>query len=570
MRAQSILRIRIILALIGVISLVLILRLYQIQVLHGREYQDLAKRQYVHTARDIFSRGSIYMTAKDGEEIIGAGLTSGYLVAINPTEIASPETVYSALQSVVPKLVKEEFLAHASKRDDIYEEVATRVSEADAERIKQMKIKGVHLYQDQWRTYPNDTLAAHAIGFVGYDGDELVGRYGLERYYNDRLVRDDSEVRVNFFAEVFGNLGIFNFESEKSDKGDIITTLEPSVVRTLDTELSKVHTSLKSKLTGGIVMDPKTGEILAMSVIPGFNPNERSGVDVSRFRNPLVEDFYELGSIIKPLTVAAGIDSRAITAQTTYFDSGSLTMDGYTIYNFDKRGRGTVPMQEVLNQSLNTGVAQIVKLMGRKNFKNYFTSLELDTETGIDLPNETHGRLQNLDSPRAIEYATASFGQGIAMTPIEATRALAALGNGGLLVTPHVVKGIRREDGTLQEISQPDPKRVWSEGTSEEISRMLTVVVDTALRKGTKKNPHYSVAAKTGTAQIANPNGGGYFDDRYLHSFFGYFPSYNPRFIVFLYTVEPEGVQYASETLTDPFIHMTEFLINYYALPPDR
>jgi cell division protein FtsI/penicillin-binding protein 2 len=221
-------------------------------------------------------------------------------------------------------------------------------------------------------------------------------------------------------------------------------------------------------------------------------------------------------------------------------------------------------MQQVLNQSLNTGVAFIVDTMGKKQFSNYFKALKLGSETGIDLPNEAYGIVGNLDSPREVEYATASFGQGIATTPIAAT-----LGNGGTLVTPHVAEKIIYQDGSEKDIRYPEGDRVFSEETSTTISRMLTTVVDDALRGGTLALPHHTIAAKTGTAQIAAPQGG-YYDDRYLHSFFGYFPSYDPQFIVLLYTVEPKGVQYASETLTDPFMEIATFLINYYNVPPDR
>lgn len=568
MRSNSILRIRIITGGILAVALILILRLFQVQILHAEDYRDFATKQYVHTTKNLFDRGSIYLTTKDGEEVSGATLKSGYLLSLNPLEISDKEGTFSKLSEIVP-LEKEEFMARAGKTDDVYEEIASRLDDTTAEKIKALSLSGVHLYRDQWRYYPGDTLAAHALGFVGYDGDDLVGRYGLERYYDDHLERGEEGVSVNFFAEIFGNLGIFTFDSKMRKEADIVTTIEPTVSRMLDKELAEIHETLKSKLTGGIVMDPKTGEIYAMSIVPNFNLNERTDVEVSRFANPLIEGFYELGSIIKPLTMASGLDSRAITAQSTYYDGGSLELDGYTIYNFDKKGRGTVPMQEVLNQSLNTGVAHIVTKMGRQNFKRYFEAFEFDTETGIDLPNETHGRIDGLDSPRDIEFATASFGQGIAMTPIEAVRALASLGNGGVLVTPHLVKKIRYEDGTEQIPQIGEPKRVFNESTSEEISRMLTVVVDKALRGGTKRNERYSVAAKTGTAQIASPDGG-YYEDKYLHSFFGYFPSYDPKFIIFLYTVEPQGVKYASETLTDPFINMTQFLINYYSIPPDR
>jgi cell division protein FtsI/penicillin-binding protein 2 len=149
-------------------------------------------------------------------------------------------------------------------------------------------------------------------------------------------------------------------------------------------------------------------------------------------------------------------------------------------------------------------------------------------------------------------------------------RALSALANGGTLVTPHLVKSIEYESGKVHTVGYPDGERVFKAETGEDITRMLVKVVDTALKGGKAKNPYYSIAAKTGTAQIADTQGGGYYDDRYLQSFFGYFPAYDPQFLIFLYTVEPKGVQYASETLTDPFMDLVQFLINYYAIPPDR
>jgi cell division protein FtsI/penicillin-binding protein 2 len=283
-----------------------------------------------------------------------------------------------------------------------------------------------------------------------------------------------------------------------------------------------------------------------------------------------VEDVYEFGSTIKALTMAAGLDSGAITRDSTYYDAGFITLNEFTIRNFDGKGRGTVPMQEVLNQSLNTGVSHIVKEMGKERFRDYFLAYKLGSETGIDLPNETFGLIDNLYSPRDVEYATASFGQGVAFTPIATIRALATLANGGVLVTPHLAKKINYDDGTSKEIRYPEGERVLSEKTSEEISKMLITVVDDALRGGTVALPNHSIGAKTGTAQIADPVNGGYYEDKFLHSFFGYFPAFEPRFIVFMYTVEPKGVKYASETLTGPFMEIARFLINYYSIPPDR
>ncbi len=266
--------------------------------------------------------------------------------------------------------------------------------------------------------------------------------------------------------------------------------------------------------------------------------------------------------------MAAGIDSGAVTSKTTYNDKGSVSFDTETVYNFDKKGRGVIDMQTVLSKSLNTGMAFVVSKMGKDKFREYMLSFGLGERTNIDLPNEAQNLVSNLNSPRMIEYITASFGQGIALTPISTVRAFTPLANGGVLVDPHIVKRINYKNGFHKNIESKTNKQVLKKESVEEITKMLVEVVDVSLLNGKAKNPHYSVAAKTGTAQIAN--GGGYHDDRYLHSFIGYFPAYNPQFLVFLYTVYPKGVEFAANTLADPFLDLSKFLINYYEVPPDR
>jgi len=570
-RNRAVLRIRIITGIILLIAVVLLVRLYQIQVLDRGTYQALAERQYVHTVRDLYNRGSIYFTTKSDDLVSAATVKAGYLLAIDPTRIDDPAGVHTALNEIVP-IDRDRFIAKAENKERTYQEVLPRISSSEADAIELLGIPGVAMYRTQWRYYPGETLAARSVGFVGYtsDSNQLTGRYGLERYYDEVLLRDENKLSVNFFAEIFSNLGSVVFNTEANRAGSIVTSIEPTVARMLDRQLQLTQESWDSALTGGIIINPKTGEIYAMNVVPSFDLNDRGGATVADFRNPLVENVYELGSIIKALTMAAGLDSGAVRPETTYYDSGKLELDTFTIGNFDGKGRGTVPMQEVLSQSLNTGVAYIVDQMGKDSFREYFKRLRLGSETGIDLPNETYGLVANLDSPRDIEYATASFGQGIALTPIAAVRALSTLGNGGYLITPHIATGIQYEDGTVRDIVYPPGEQVFSENTSEEVSRMLTEVVDDALAGGTVALPNYSVAAKTGTAQIADEVNGGYYEDRFLHSFFGYFPAYDPEFLVFLYTIEPKNVRYASETLTDPFMELTKFLINYYNLTPDR
>lgn len=572
MKKPAIIQIRIIIGVVSLLAFILIVRLYYIQVLERDVYEAQAERQYIHTVEDLYSRGSIYFTTKDGERVSAATIQSGYELVMDPTRLRDKDVAYDQLNSIVP-IDREMFMARAGKTDSVYQVIVSQISNSQADAIEALELPGIAMYRTQWRFYPGETLSARTVGFVGQtadSGDKLTGRYGLERYYEDVLTRDDSRLTVNFFAEIFSNLGSVMFDNTEARTGDVVTSIEPTVSRMLDQELKKTQEHWNSKITGGIIMNPQTGEIIAMSAYPDFDLNDRAGATIEDFRNPLVEDVYELGSIIKALTMAAGLDAGAVLPHTTYYDPGRLELDTFTISNYDGRGRGTVDMQEVLNQSLNTGVAYVVDTMGKNAFRTYFKALKFGSETGIDLPNEAYGLVANLDSPRDIEYATASYGQGIAMTPIAAVRALAALGNGGKLVRPHIATAIEYQDGTVKEILYPEGEQVFSEETSETISRMLTTVVDDALAGGTVALPNYSVAAKTGTAQIADRVNGGYYDDRYLHSFFGYFPAYDPEFLIFLYTVEPKEVRYASETLTAPFMELTKFLINYYNLPPDR
>lgn len=569
MRKEAIIRIRFISGIILFFMLLLVVRLYVLQVVRGDDYRVQGESQYVHTVQDMFKRGSVYFTTKDNEKVSGATVRGGYVLAIDPSKIVDAEKTYVALTAIIP-IDHEMFLERAAKKDKTYQEIERTVEHDAGEQIDALKLTGVKLYRTQWRYYPGKSLAARTVGFIGYDENTLVGKYGLERYYDETLLRDNEHLSVNFFAEIFSNLGELIFDASDAKEGDIVTTIEPTVARMLDKVLNEAQEHWHSALTGGIIINPKNGEILALNVIPSFDLNDRAGVDIEAFRNPLVENVYEMGSIIKPLTVAAGLDAGVIVPSSTYYDAGFLKLSDYTIRNYDGRGRGTVPMQEILSQSLNTGVAHIAALLGKERFRNYFYNLKLGSETGIDLPSEGHGLVSNLESPRELEYANASFGQGIALTPIATVRALSTLANGGVLITPHLVKGIEYTNGDSREITYPEGERVFKEGTTEDLTRMLVKVVDTALKHGQAKNDYYTVAAKTGTAQIADPQSGGYYDDRYLHSFFGYFPAYDPKFLIFLYTVEPKGVQYASETLTDPFIDLVQFLINYYAIPPDR
>ncbi len=567
MKAKILTRARILSFFFILGALLLVVRLYFLQVIHGAEYERDAMGQYVEPAPDTQDRGDIFFKKKDGGLVAGAVMQAGWRIAIQPKDIEDPEAAYAKLNAITP-IDHERFFASTAKKTDPYEEVAFRVSDADAGTIRDEHIPGVLPVQDQWRYYPADTLAAHVIGFVGYQGDKRVGVYGLERSWQETLVRTTSGLYVNPFAEIFANIQAL-LSDPGTVHGDVITTIEPSVQQNLEDALDGVMKTYEPKLAGGIVMDPHTGEIIAMAARPAFDPNTfNTASNTAVFTNPLVESAYEMGSIMKPLTIGAAIDTGAITPATTYDDKGFVMKSGKKISNFDGKGRGTVSMQEVLNQSLNTGAVFAVDAMGHNTFSRYVHAYGLGEKTGIDLPGEATGLIRAIDSGTDVDYASGAFGQGIAVSPIEMTRALAVLANDGALPWPHVVSAVRYESGVVKSIPLPPQKQILKPATADTMADMLSIVYDKALLGGELKLEHYSIAAKTGTAQIAGP--GGYLSDAYLHSFFGYFPAHDPRFIVFLFALEPQKEIYASHTLARPFFGIAKFLINYYNIPPDR
>jgi len=578
-------RVRFIFAFLVLFAFVMVVRLYFLQVVYGDNYSQKADNQYVSVSNDTFDRGTIFFQNKDQTLVTAAGLKTGYILAIDPKEMSATGTddYYKKISAIMP-IDEADFYSKAAKTNDSYEEIAREVPEDKIQQVSALKLPGIVIENEKWRYYPGDDLASRVIGFVGYDdaGTSLTGRYGLEKYYNDVLARDDSSMYVNTFAELFSDIKT-NFVEDNEKEGDIVTTIDPEVQAFVEKEIAAANAKWSSQATGAIVMDPTTGAIYSMAMYPNFDLNDFGAQkDVSIYGNPLVSNAYEMGSIIKPLTMAAGIDSGAISATSTYDDTGFIKVDGSTIHNFDYTthgGYGVIPMQTILNDSLNVGASYIATKMGKPTMLKYFEGYGIGSETGIDLPNEASGDisnlLDNLDNQKLVEYDTASFGQGISMTPIATARALAVLANGGKLVTPHVVSTINYITGLSKTIDYTDEAvQVIKPSTAATVTQMLINVVDQELVNinPTAKIPHYSIAAKTGTAQIARPanQGGGYYPDQYLHSFFGYFPAYQPRFLVFLYTYEPQHVNYASQTLTDPFFDIARFLINYYEIPPDR
>lgn len=293
-RHSAIVRIRCLSGLVIVVALLLIGRLYQLQVIDHDDYVARAERQYVHTVEELYDRGSIFFQTKDDELVSAASIQSGYVLAVNPTMVSDPSAYYDALSEFLT-VDRDTFIKRATLPNRTYVEIEATLPKSVAEPITALELDGVSLYRNQWRFYPAGSVAARTVGFVGRSNDDaegLIGRYGLERYYEDVLTRENERISVNFFAEIFTNVGHLIFDSTPTRTGDVVTTIEPTVARLLDQTLEETQEEWGSTLTGGIIINPQTGAIYAMNAVPTYDLNDRSGLGIEAFQNPLVENVY--------------------------------------------------------------------------------------------------------------------------------------------------------------------------------------------------------------------------------------------------------------------------------------
>ena len=528
--------------------------------------------------RSVGDRGTIYFVDKDGEKHVAATTHFGYNLNISPLELEDAETVYWHLNEEIA-IDRKSFFESAEKSDDDEYEIIKRdipesIQEKIQERIDQYGLKGVWLEPFKKREYVNESLAAHTLGFVSVDENQMTrGQYGVENIFDD-VLSSSNKVTKTATSTVLQHLGELPPQSEGSSAGNVTLTVDINVQRQLEAQLRKIEYNWRAQKVGGLVMDPRDGAIIAIGAVPSFNPNTYGRVtNYSVFNNPIVEDVYEMGSVFKALTAAIGLDSGRVSLRDTYTDYGRVVVDGEVISNYDNKGRGpNTGIQTILAHSLNTGAVFMLQKIGIGTYKDYMDEFRFDSITQVDLPKEIAGLMENLHSNREIEFATASFGQGIAVTPIAVARAFASLANGGFIVQPYVTKDIEqpRVGGVIsgRDFTR-ERKRVFRESTAEKVTDLLVGVYDRGILGGSLRNPRYSIAAKTGTAQLVDPETGKYAENQFLHSFFGYLPASDPQYLIFLFAVDPK-TKFASTSLSHPFAALANYIISYYAIPPDR
>ena len=510
--------------------LALVGNLYMLQVGQQNHYAQQAHARYSDAHTSEVDRGSVYFTDKYGTSI-PAVLNKEYAVVYAvPEEVADPQGTAHILASILS--IDEQTTAEKlAKPGDLYELLLEKATTQQTKDIKDAALAGIYITSDTFRYYPFGKMASQTLGFVGPSDDGSVkGRYGLEYVYDDKLISAEGDNEV--FLSIDRNV--------QAEAGKIISAL---------------YKQWNAKSASMIVQDPATGKILGMANVPSFDPNNYKDYALKDFLNPLIQEVYEPGSVFKVITIASGIDSGAITKDTTYYDSGSVTLNASTIHNWDLKSHGTQTMANVIEQSLNTGAVFAEQRLGHSTFEQYMQRFGFGKKTGIAFPGEVSGDI-SLSGRRDINYATASFGQGISVTPIQMISAFSAIANGGVLMVPSLL-----EDEKPQIV-----RRVINQETAETMAEVLVKAVDV---NAVAHIPQYKIAAKTGTAYIPDFVNGGYSDD-VINTYIGFAPTTNAQFTVLVRLERPEGSPLAGQTVVPAFKEMVEFLLNYYEVAPDR
>lgn len=525
----------------------LVANMYNLQIRKGKFYSDVAASQQELAGILTPKRGSIYFTDKDGVRV-PAAINKEYPTAYAvPKEITDPAGTARVLSGVSDRS-EDELVFALSKENDPFEPIAKSLTQEQILFLEEENITGVYIDTSSARFYPIGNVGAHLIGFSSISDNPVgVGVYGIERQYDEILRGTPGSTDGDKLTRPISGQ-------------DVYLTIDRNIQFQAENILEELISDYRAEGGTVIVQDPKTGKILAMTSKPDFDPNtygEYGKSDIGVFLNPAVEAVYEPGSIFKVITMVSGFDSGKITPETTYVDTGQVTLNGRTIRNWDLKAYGQMTMARVIERSLNTGAVFAQRTMGQDVFYNYVVKFGFKEKKDIDLPGEIVGSLRPLEfDVRDINFATASFGQGISMTPISLISALSTIANDGVMMRPYVNR----------ELEPQVVRRVVSEKASREIQEVMVAAVDKAVIPAING---FSVAGKTGTAQVPNFSTGGYTDE-VINTYIGFAPAYDPEFVVLIKLDKPAGAPLAGLTVVPAFRELAQFIINYYGILPDN
>lgn len=560
MKSFSNWRINIILILVFIIGAAIFSRLFFLQIIERKLFQAQAIGQ--HGLSDITgSRGQIFCKDSSSGEIKSLAInTDNWTISANLKEIPDKNAFAKALSKEIPQ-TEEQIFAKLDGQDS-YPVIEKDLSSGQLAKIKALKLLGLSWQNNPKRFYPQGNMASQVLGFLGGEGS---GQYGVEGYYDEIL-----KGKTGIQQEKTGLDSFFSDDGQLSlDGSDIYLTIDYNIQLQAESLLERAKTKLEMDAGQIIVLDPNSGKVLALANFPAFDSNKYSKEkDLAVFQNGATQKLFEPGSIMKPFTMAAALNEGKITPDTTYVDTGIVKFGTKSIHNFANEVYNTQTMTQVLEKSINTGAVYAQQQLPHKTFLEYLDRFGFDEKTEIDLQGEVYSRNSALrDNGPDMNFATASFGQGIELTPIQVARGFCAIANGGKLVKPYIVEKIvsgNDESVTRQEISEP----IVSQQTISQLTSMLVSVVDNGFN-GVAKIPGYYLAGKTGTAQVPLKNRKGYEPDNVtIQSFVGYGPAFKPQFLILVKLDSPK-VSKSSLSAVPIFKELAQYIINYWKIAPD-
>jgi cell division protein FtsI (penicillin-binding protein 3) len=552
-------RIVTLLALFLVLFVALISRAFQIQVLARESLKSLAERQHIKTLHVEPERGIIF--DRNGEKLAASVLVDS--VCADPSKITDPAKAANSLASIL-KADKEKILKKLSTSKNFCW-LARKIPPDQARSVEALNIDGVFLTKEPKRFYPNGGLAGHLIGFVGLDA---TGLEGLELKYENYL--NGSPVKLIWARDAKGKRlypRVENAATEKDETHHIILTIDNRIQHLVESKLREAIDSKSAKGGFAVVMDPKTGEILALAEQPGFDPNKFGSYNVGKGKNKVIGDCFDPGSTFKPFLAAAALE-EGVAKETDRFncENGAYAIADRVIHEANRKKYGSLAFRDVIKYSSNIGCVKISERLGKEKFHEYITKFGFGSKTGIDLPGESGGLLRPVHKWTRVDTSTIAFGQGVSVTAIQLITALSTIANQGVLMKPYIVRAVVDKKGQIVKKYDPTPVRtVISPETAKRMTNILTGVVGDDDGTGKKAQiMNVSVAGKTGTSQKFDFSRRAYSSERVRTSFMGFFPADNPQVAILVTLDEPQRDRWGGLAAAPVFKNIGEQILTCF------
>ena len=552
-------RIVIIFTFFLVLFIALISRAFQLQVLSGQKLKNLATRQHTTVFQLPPERGIIY--DRNGEKLAISIMADS--VCADPSKIIDPAGTSKQVAEILNLDSQAVFKKLSTPRSFCW--LARRISPEQSAAVENTNIEGIFLVKEPKRFYPNGELAAHLLGFVGMDAN---GLEGLESKFDESL-RGKSQ-KLSWARDAKGKklfLRVEASETQKDENVNLVLTIDNRIQYLVETHLKEAVLDKGAKGGLAIVMDPKTGEVLALANQLGFNPNNVEGLNPERWRNRAITDFFDPGSTFKPFLVAGALEEKIIKETDKFFcENGNYKVANRVIHEANKKRHGTLTVRDILKYSSNIGAAKIAQKMGKEKFYDYIESFGFGAKTGIDLPGESTGLVRPVKNWVPVDTAMIGFGQGVSVTAMQLITAVSAVANNGVLMKPYIVRGIADKNNHLVKLYTPTVvRKVISPEVAKRLTNMLTEVVSAP--DGTGKNArmvNIAVAGKTGTSQKFDASRGVYSSERVRTSFMGFFPADNPQVAILVILDEPQRDKWGGVAAAPVFKSIGEQILNCF------